>query len=610
MSDPLLPYYNRELDALRRLGAEFADANPAVAGRLRLSPDGVDDPHVARLLEGVAFLCARTQQRLDDEFPEITDALLGVLYPHYLAPVPSAAIVQLRCQPQSRVPITVARGTAIETDPVKGEPCRFRTAYDTALWPVEIESVRLTGLPLAAPASPALAGARSSLRITLRTADPEAGFAELGVDRLRFHLRAPPEQSLPLHELLCGHVLGVALADGPNDPRPTLLPPGAVSPVGFAADESLTPWPARSFSGFRLLGEYFALPQKFLFVDIAGLEARTLLHAGGRLDLFVYLDEAAPELQQRLQPDALALGCTPIVNLFARQCEPVPLTHERGEYLVTPDMRRPRAMEVWSIESVRELRPDGSVRPWRPFYRHPAEAGAGGPAAAYNTVRRDSPGPLGGTDVFLAPFDPELDVDSPADAVLSVDALCTNRDLPAELPFGGGQPRLRLSQAVSAVTDVACLTAPGPSLCAPLRASPKDRKAWRLISHLSLGHLSVAGGEGAADSLRDVLRLYDLRDTADSRAAIAGLLAVRSQAATARVPGARPGSFCRGLDVTLEFDARAWSGSGLYLLASVLDRFLALHATVNSFVRTTVVLRGRDGAVARFPPRTGARVLL
>jgi type VI secretion system protein ImpG len=197
-------------------------------------------------------------------------------------------------------------------------------------------------------------------------------------------------------------------------------------------------------------------------------------------------------------------------------------------------------------------------------------------------------------------------VDRPADAVLSVDALCTNRDLPAELPWGGGEPRLRLSQGISAVTALTCLTAPTPTLRAKLR----EHRPWRLISHLSLGHLSIVGGEGAADSLREVLRLYDLRDTPESRATIDSLLSVQSRQAVARVPGARQGSFCRGLDVTLAFEARAWESAGLFLVAAVLERFLALHATVNSFVRTSVVLQGRKGAVFRAPPRAGARVLL
>ncbi len=344
-----------------------------------------------------------------------------------------------------------------------------------------------------------------------------------------------------------------------------------------------------------------------MLVDVCGLDARTLLQASNRMELFVYFDEAKPELEQRLLPDALALHCTPMVNLFARQCEPIPLTHEKSEYPISPDSRRPRALEVWSVERVRELRADGSTRPWRPFYRHPAETTADERAAGfYATIRRDSPGPLTGTDVLLAPFDPALDVNQPADTVLSVDALCTNRDLPAELPWGGGQPRLRLSQGLSAVTTLTCLTAPTPALRAPLR----ERRPWRLISHLSLGHLSIAGGPGAADSLREVLRLYDLRDTPESRAAIVSLLSVQSQPATARVPGARQGSFCRGLDVTLEFDARTWESAGLFLMAAVLERFLALHATVNSFVRTAVVLQGRKGAIFRSPPRAGARVLL
>jgi type VI secretion system protein ImpG len=219
--------------------------------------------------------------------------------------------------------------------------------------------------------------------------------------------------------------------------------------------------------------------------------------------------------------------------------------------------------------------------------------------------RRDS-AETSGTDLMLAPFDPALSVDRPADGVLSVDALCTNRDLPGELPFGGGQPHLRLPNGSSAVSGVNCLTAPGASLRAPLR----EHRNWRLISHLSLGHLSLVGGDTAAHSLREVLRLYDLRDTVETRAAIGALVGVRSRPATARVPGARPGSFCRGLDVQLEFEPRAWDSGGLFLLASVLSRFLSLHATINSFVRTTVALQGRPGSATRFAPMAGARVLL
>jgi type VI secretion system protein ImpG len=607
MSDQLLPYYNRELNAIRRLAAEFAGAHPKIAGRLRLSADAVDDPHVARLLEGVAFLAARVHHRLDDDFPELTDTLLGVLYPHYLAPVPSSAIAQFTSQPELLAPVRIAPGLALDTEPVRGEACRFRTAYPLTLWPVVVDNVRLSGLPLAAPANPQAAGAVAVLRVTLRCASPEVTFSQLGVDKLRFFLRGTANMSLPLYELICGHAISVAFSDGPNDPSPVIVPRDAVAPVGFSPEEALYPWPARSFSGFRLLTEYFTFPEKFLFVDIDRLDNKTLVSGGNKLDIFIYLDRAVPELERSIGPDALALGCTPIVNLFPFHCEPIPLSHTETEYRVVPDARRPASLEVWSVERVRETLSDGTQRPWRPFYRMThGDPEAGVPGGFFHATRRPSGPGLSGTELFLSPHDPQFDPTSPLDTVLSVDAICLNRDLPADLPFGGGHPILQLVEGSSVITRIACVTAPTPTLRAPLR----ENGFWRLVSHLSLGHLSVVGGAEGANALKEILRLYDLRESAETRAAIEGLIGVSAKPGAARVTGTRPGTFCRGLDVTLEFDARAWSASGLFLLSSVLDRFLALHATINSFVRTTATLRGRPGHAAVFPARAGTRTLL
>lgn len=607
MSDALLPYYDRELNAIRRLAGEFATAHPKIAGRLRLAPDAVDDPHVARLLEGAAFLAARVHHRLDDEFPELTDALLGVLYPHYLAPVPSAAIVQLQPQPDLALPVRLAAGIALETEPVRGEPCRFRTAWPLTLWPVEIESVRLSGLPLSAPANLLAAGAVAVLRIVLKCSSADASFAKLGVDRLRFFLRGSANVTAPLYELLCAHTLSVAYADGPSDPAPVIMPAAVVEPAGFASEEALLPWPARSFVGFRLLTEYFAFPEKFLFVDFTRIEAKTLLSGGSRLEIFAYLDRTLPELERAIRGEALALGCTPVINLFPQRCEPIALSHTEPEYRVVPDARRPAATEVWQIERVHETGADGSSREWRPFYRLTSEDGEeDGPHGFYYAARRETAAPLTGSEVYVAPHDPGFDPEAPAATVLSVDALCFNRDLPSALAFGGGHPELRLVEASSAIARLSCLTAPTPTLRRPLR----ERRFWQLVSHLSLGHLSVVGGPEGAAALREVLRLYDLKDSNEARSAIAGLIGVSAIPGTARVPGARAGAFCRGLDVTLEFEQSAWQDGGLYLLASVIDRFLALHATVNSFVRTKVVLRGRSGHAAQWPARAGMRVLL
>jgi type VI secretion system protein ImpG len=605
MSDALLPYYERELDAIKRLAAEFADTHPKIAGRLRLSADAVDDPHVARLLEGVAFLAARVHHRLDDEFPELTDALLGLLYPHYLAPVPSCMVVQFDCQPDLMNPARLPVGIAIDTEPVRGEELRYRTTAPVTLWPIEVENIRLSGLPVVAPANPSAAGAAGVLRITLKCASPEVTFTQLGLDRLRFFLRGPTNQAMTLYELLGAHAISIAYADNAVDPAPVIVPASAIEPVGFSPDEALLPWSARGFSGFRLLTEYFAFPEKFLFFDITRMDTKTLVSAGNRLEIFVYLDRSLPELERTVGQQSLALGCTPVVNLFPQRCEPVTLSHQDTEYRVVADARRPRAAEIWSIERVRETLPDGSFRPWRPFHRlSEGDPEAGIPGGFYHLARRAAAPGVPGTEVFVAPHDPDFDPDKSAEAVLSIDALCNNRDLPTDLPFGGGRPRLRLVEGAAAVAALNAITAATPTLRPPLR----EAGFWRLVSHLSLGHLSVTGGPAGAAALKEVLRLYDLRDTAETRVAIEALIGVSAQPGTARAPG-RAGAFCRGLDVTLEFEPRTWQAGGLYLLAAVLEHFLALHGTVNSFTRTRVALRGRPGIAVAWPARSGTRVL-
>jgi type VI secretion system protein ImpG len=483
------------------------------------------------------------------------------------------------------------------------------------VWPVDIESVRLSGLPLAAPANARAEKARAVLRVVLRCASAEGSFAELGLSSLRFFLRGGANIALPLYELLCAHTMSVALADGPADPAPVIIDAGCVAACGFAPDDALLPWPARSFSGFRLLTEFFAFPEKFRFIELSGLQAKVMLGTGNRMEIFFYLDRAVPELERAVSADSLALGCVPVVNLFPHECEPVKLDHLQTEYRVEPAERRPGALEVWSIERVRETTGDGTFRAWAPFYRMSHGAAADeAPAGFFNLVRRAS-ATLPGTDAFLAPFDPDFDANTPADSVLSVSALCLNRDLPASLPFGGGHPHMSPKEGMASIAAVTCITAPTPTLRPPLRA----RGFWPLVSQLSLGHLSVVGGAAGAEALREVLRLHDLRDSEETRAAIGALVSVTARPGTARLPAppgvarlppAQAGAFCRGLDITLAWDSAAWHQAGLFLLASVLERFLALHATVNSFTRVACTLRGHSDRAASFPPRAGMRTLL
>lgn len=610
MTDDLLPHYNRELAFLRKLGAEFADANPKIAGRLRLSADGItEDPHVARLIEAVAFLNARIRRKLDDDFPELTQALLGVLHPHYLAPIPSMAIVQFTGQADATSAFSIPRGSLLETAPVEGEVCRFTTGADADVLPVEIESAKLTGRPLLAPAAAAVPEAVASLRVVLRCRAPGVTFAKLSPKSLRFFLRGASEQSSALYELLLNDCVALALARAPDDPAPRKLRTADLRPVGLGADEGLLPCPAEGFPGYRLLTEYFAFPEKFSFVEISGLGPAAFADFGPRLEVFLYLRRTSTDLEREVSRDSLALGCVPIVNLFAHRAEPIRLQQTESEVRVVPDAGRPLGLEVWSVDRVRAISREGEVETYDPFFsvRHATRDAA--TRKFWNASRSPSPRrgdrATPGTEVDLAIVDLDLRPSAPADRVIEVETTCLNRDLPSRLPFGGAEPRLSLLGAAP-LERIACLTRPTPTLRPPLGRGA----LWRLVSHLSLNHLSISGPGDAAEALREILKLYDFRDSAETRATIDGLVSVRSRPTAGRAPSARGGGICRGVEVRVELDPARFSGGGLFLFASVLERFLGLSSSVNSFTRTVAVLTGREGELRRWPPRAGERVLL
>ena len=392
MDDDLLKFYNKELQFLQRSAATFAEANPKVAARLKLGTDTVEDPHVGRLIEAVAFMNARIRKKLDDDFPELTEGMLGVLYPHYLAPIPSMSIVQFRSLPDLAKPHTIPPGTTLETESLAGEPCQFRTAYPVELLPVRVEEAQIIQGLRAAPSVSRELGASAVLRIVLKCESDDVNFAALAPSRLRFYLKGQDSIVHPLYSLLFNNVLKIAVADSDRDANALFLEREALLPVGFERDEGLLPYPARSLLGYRLLTEYFAFPQKFLFVDLTGL-TKVWKGRGGRLELFFYLDASDAELERGVSADTFALGCSPIVNLFKQRAEPITLTQTEEEYHVVPDARRLMAKEIYSIDGVAALSPEGERRVYRPFYGldHGARFDATDGGAYWHAARRLAP---------------------------------------------------------------------------------------------------------------------------------------------------------------------------------------------------------------------------
>ncbi len=625
MSDELLPYYDRELSILRGLAAEFADRHPKIAGRLALGQDDSQDPHVERLLQGFAFLASRIHLRLDDDFPELTNALLGVLYPHYLRPVPSMSIVELAFDPKQAA-VTEAyridRGTIIETEPVDDEPCRYRTCFDVDLLPIRVAAASLAGPPFKLPIVPP-AGTAAVLRITLETLSEAVTIGQLPLDKLRFHLHGGDSRGpFELYELLLTRCLGTLVWHEGADSRPTMLLADALSPGGFGDEEAAIPTEPRSFPGYRMLSEFFAFPEKFLFVDLQGLERSCRVAAGRRLELGILLASTSRNLERSISRENVRLGCTPIVNLFSQRLDPVRLTGRAAEVCIVPDARRPTALEVHHITAVRGVRPGGSGFDIRPLYgpsrRGLLHGGLDEQAVWWLEARRPRSAlrPDGtvdaASDIWLSIVDEVGGIAALADVTLNIEAECVNRNLPSRLPFAVNRPLLTLRDGRGPVGSITCLNRPTRTL----RTRPGRGAAWRLISHLSLNHLSLfdAPGESSAESLREVLQLYlldDLDDFEQRARWIAGVVGVAGRRVAARVPGPHGGT-CRGIEVGLTLDDDNFADGAGYLFASVLERFLGAWVSINSFTRLVAGSRQREsrGEEWRWPPRAGNRVIV
>jgi type VI secretion system protein ImpG len=448
----------------------------------------------------------------------------------------------------------------------------------------------------------------SLLKLELRTISNTLRFGQLTLDKLRLFLKGQSQHVYTLYELMLNDAVELALATSPDDPQAIRLPVSALQPVGFARDEALLPYSARSQPAYRLLTEFFAFPEKFLFVDLAGLAGR-LTRFGNRLEIYIGLKRSLRDLERNVSRDTFRLGCTPMVNLFERRAEPIQLTQRQPEYHVLPDARRPQAFEVYSIDRVTATSPGGEVEEYRPFYSFKHGSDERQTQVFWHAVRRPAEPYEGqvddGTEVFLSLVDLAFSPAAAADWTLDVVLTCVNRDLPPHLPFGGGQPRLQLT-AGGPLKPVVCLTQP----TATRRPALKRGALWRLISHLSLNHLSLEDVEDGAHALREILKLYDVADSPETRYMIDGVRSVRSRRVVGRAGGTISGGFCRGVEVTVGFDEDHFAGNGVFLFACLLERFLGLWSSINSFSKMIAVSKQREGELRRWSPRAGEKSLL
>ena len=622
MDERFLTLFDRELGHLRKMGGEFAKAFPKIAGRLSLDEFRCEDPYVERLLEGFAFLAARSQLKLEAEFPRFTQSILETLYPHYLAPTPSMAMVQF--EPEfSEAGLadgemivqrgTVLRGLLGRHDQTR---CVYRTSHDTTLWPIRLIEAEYCTRELAALEIPANLEAKAAVRIRLQ-ATAGLPFSEIKLDDLTLYLRGTGREEMRLYEQLLGHCKGI-LVQSPGRPVRWRQVCGGVRRVGFDNEQQMLPYDARSFQGYRLLHEYFAFPERFMFVELAGLAQGLRLCEGQEVDVICLLDRPDTELENVIDASNFVLYCTPAINLFSKRADRIHVSDRVSEFHVVADRSRPEDFEVYRVDGVTGFGAQtGQERPFKPFYAANDLDAEGAGGGAYYAVNREvrylsakdklygsRTSSYTGSEVFLSLVDAESAPFSPDIRQLGVETLCTNRDLPIRMPHGTGGNDFEMDTNAP-VTEVRLLRKTDPS---PSHAHGET--AWRVVSHLTLNYLSLLDDatEGAA-ALRSLLALYGDAGEAATRRQIEGIRSAGSRPIVRRVVRDGRIAFARGLEITVTFDETAFEGTGVFLLGAVLERFFTKYVSINSFTET-VVRTVERGEVMRWPATAGQRHVL
>lgn len=576
MKDELLHYYQQELNNLQQTGAEFAKRYPKLAGHLQ-NPEQ-SDPHFARLIEAVAFMNAQVKQKLDDEFSLFSDGLFDILQPAYHQPLPAMVIAQFKPQPDLTQPFTIPRHTPIEMLVNQTDPVRFQTCYDITLLPAEVTQAELLPHCETAPAlaNPSAAGC---LHLTLHCIDSDQTFAQLAPKTLRFFLRSNQALSFALYDMLFRHTQAISLAAEASSQTARFLNSKQLHPLGFTEQQMILPYNARQPIATQLLVEYFAYPEKFLFIEIAQLEPIDWKGIGNELHLYFYLQQVPQNLTKVINADLFTLGCTPLINLYPKLAEPLTVHGQSDEYTVIPDIRQAIQHEIYTITQVTGTNEEDHTTHYLPLFsldQHGYHQGQGYWQARRHPELLHSRVTIRLTDINGQPI-------MAVPQVLQIATLCFNPTIQAIWQQTDGCPKLQLTQSSAPVTDIHAITRP----CKIIRPQLTKGTHWRLVSALSLAHLTVTQDQGAA--LREVLQLYNVNPTEQNRIIIQSIQNLQTQHITLKLSTPGQLSFCQGLAITLTLDEQPFAGNSVWLFCHLLAHFLALQATINSFVQLRVI---------------------
>jgi len=590
-------YFHDELSSLRELGREFAERNPRLAPFL--TGEG-QDPDVERLLEGFAFLTGRLRQKLDDELPEVTHSLMALMWPHFLRPVPAMSILAFSPMSTLSEGQAVVRGVEVESRQVDGTACNFRTCYDVNLYPLAVVDIRQQQRPT---------GASVALCLGLTA---HLSWQDLNIGPLSVYLHGELHVAQMLYLWMFRYLESVDLIAHTQDGDELLLTrldPEMVTPKGFGKDENLLPDSPYLLSGYRLVQEYYALPEKFHFISINGLEcikqraANNEHIATARHVEIKFNFTRALESHITLGKDNFQLFCTPVVNLLKHDAVPVRADHKKTEYRVVPTGINPAHYEIFDIEQVRgwgHRTHQNQLYERFESFRHFETAPVNQNKRFYR--ERQKPSVTGyGLDSYISFVNQYEHGVFPETETIVMDLVCTNRHLPTMLGIGDICVDTATSPEYATFRNITHVT---PSFAPPLDKSFH----WRLTSNMSLNYLSLTNIE----SLKAILSTYDYKSYYDRQQALAsqhrldGFDHIQSEAED-RIHNGLP---VRGRRTVMRIKESHFSSEGdMFLFASVLNELYALNCTLNSFHHLFV--HGiENGEIYEWKPRTGSCPLL
>ena len=590
----LLSYYQKELVFLKQHGKAFASRFPKIARRLGMLEGESEDPHVERIIESFALLTSRIHQRLDDDMPEFTEALLTTIAPQFLRVMPSTCIVAIephRLNSGLTDKNTIAAGSSLFTRNINDGVCQFQTVYPVVLLPLSVSEA-------------CLRFDEEDLKWHLNLSFQVWSGAAVAGGAVRLFLHGPGNAVNIIYTLLCSeiHKLSVYQGDASCPLKST-----AISPVGFTQEEGLLEQDPRVAPIHAQLQDYFFFPQKFYFLDIRLPES---FHAAANsvFSLRVvfnrtHLGHHLEKLAKIIDASFFRLNCTPAINLFVQRAEPIVLTENTAEYQVVPDIRRQQQIDVWAINHVfiqdREDK-DRAMVPVQPLFGIDHSRIEGDAGIYWQSFQRETVGEGGAErNLFIAFANRNSQPDTPKGDLVTLNLTCTNHAIPCGMKNGhpDGDFDSDLPLAGLKITALNRPTRPMP---------PPDKSAvrWRLISQLSLNHMLLSGSQGV-QVLRETLMLYNFHDAPAITRMINMILHLDVQPVTTRLVSNDPQTLARGIALTITFTHEALNEPEYFLLCCFLDHFLGLYAPVNSFTRVTTVIENEEHTRRIWPVRAG-----